>query len=339
MKSLPRRCAFLIVLGAAACLTACASRPVTGQAEAEEERPSQSLEGGSLGGLHSYRLELQKTIRWESGGQAVEETEIIMQEAAHAPQEWLHIRRLVRNAETGIIPASSDEYRLGSLAFFSEQQNQQDVCRVYDLEGSPLVETGVIDPEELLKGAERRGPVERRQIVNDTVVDQFTASGLNLPLEGVENEQVNIWIAQKGGYIVRFTVDAQGLILKDGVNMPASLHWEFDLTAINPDVRIILSSDCQQQKDLLDSLPIPPSATDKQIMRNSITFSAPEASQVTAAFIRQGMQASGWKTILDHVDEMEEMYMLQYEQGVHQMDVLISQPARGGSFVTFSQRP
>ena len=74
-------------------------------------------------------------------------------------------------------------------------------------------------------------------------------------------------------------------------------------------------------------------------MDNFLTFSTPDSSESTADFIRQGMQADQWINIFDHVDETEGMYMLQFLKGTDIVDVLVSRPREGGSYVTFSQRP
>lgn len=328
---------FLVLLLLAACKPSGVA--TLSPQDEEDETAEMALTSGSLGALNSYRLILEFTTRWEAEGQTFEEKETFIQEASRSPQEILHIKHILKNNETGIIPVSTDSYRLGLLAFSSEQQDDRDVCRVYDLEQSPLIEEGVIDPQAFFAEVNRRGPEDRGQVVNDLVTDRFSASGLELPLDVVEEETVQLWVAQKGGYIVRFTVEAQGQLAKDGKNVPASLHWEFNLTDVDQELHIALSPDCQQQKGLLDSLPIPSSAEEMQIMGNSISFSAPETTQVTADFIRQGMQDNDWKSIMDLEDDTEEMYMLQYQQGDRYVDVLIGKPENGGAFVTFSQRP
>jgi hypothetical protein len=326
---------FLVLL-----LTACRpSRVETIPTIEEDESAAAALAGGSLASLSSYRFTLEMTTSREIDGRMVEEIETIIQEATRSPEEILHIKHIRQNEEIGIIPLSSDRYRQGLLAFESEQRPEGDVCHIYDIEQSPLAEDGAIDPQVFFENAERKGPDDRGRVVNDVVADRFSATGLDLPLDVVEEETALLWVAQKGGYIVRFTVEAKGQLMVDGENKPASLKWEYNLYDSNKEMEIALSPDCQQQKDFLDSLPIPDAAQEMEIMDNSVTFSYPETTLHTVEFIRDEMQSAGWKSIQDIGEEEDGFYILQYQQGDDFVDVMIGRPEEGGAFVTFSQRP
>ncbi len=221
----------------------------------------------------------------------------------------------------------------------SEERPEGDVCHIYDIELSPLADDGAIDPQSFFENAKRKGPNDRGRVVNDVVADRFSASGLDLPLDVVEEETALLWVAQKGGYIVRFLVEAKGQMVVDGVNVPASLKWEFNLYDANHELAIALSPDCQQQKDFLDSLPIPAAAQEMEIMNSSVSFSSPETTQRTLDFIRTEMQEAGWKSIKDIGEEEDGFYILQYQRGDMFVDVMIGRPQDGGTFVTFSERP
>lgn len=305
----------------------------------EDECAASALSGGSLASLNSYRFTLEMTTRWQVAGQTVEEKETIIQEATRSPEETLHIKRIRQNEETGIIPVSLDSYRQGMLAFDSEVRPDGDMCHVYDIEQSPLAEGGVIDPLAFFENAERKGPQDRGRVVNDVVVDRFSASGLTLPLDVVEEETALLWVAQKGGYIVRFMVEAKGQLEVEGESVPASLKWEFNLYDANEKLEIALSPDCQQQKDFLDSLPIPEAAEEMKIVNNRITFSSPETTLRTVDFIRAGLENAGWKSIDEIGEEEDGFYFLQYQRGDEYVDVMIGRPQEGGAFVTLSQRP
>jgi hypothetical protein len=327
--------AFLVLLLAACKASNVESIPTID----EDESAAAALAGGSLASLNSYRFTLEMNTRWEVDGQTVEETETIIQEAVRSPEETLHIKRILQNEEIGIIPQSSDRYRQGMLAFDPEERPEGDVCHIYDIEQSPLSEDGAIDPQAFFENVERKGPNDRGQVVNDVVVDRFSASGLALPLDVVEEENVLLWVAQEGGHLVRFIVEAEGQLSVDGENVPASLKWEYNLYDANEEFEIVLSPDCQQQKNFLDALPIPDEAEEMEIMDNSVTFSSPETTHVTVNYIREKMAEDGWTTIKDMGEEDDGMYILQYQQGDVYIDVLIGRPEEGGSFVTFSQRP
>jgi len=326
----------LLVLWLAACK---ASNVETVSTIEEDESAASALAGGSLASLNGYRFILEKNTRWEVDGQMVEETETIIQEAVRSPEETLHIKRILQNEEIGIIPQSSDRYRQGFLAFDSEEHPDGDVCHIYDLEESPLSEDGAIDPQSIFENVAREGPEDRGQVVNDVVVDRFSASGLALPLDVVEEENVLLWVAQKGGHLVRFTVEAEGQLAVDGENVPASLKWEYNLYDADEEFEIALSPDCQQQKNFLDALPIPDAAVEMEIMDNHVAFSSNETTHATVNYIREKMAEDGWTTIKDLGEEDDGFYILQYQQGDVYIDVLIGRPDEGGAFVTFSQRP
>ena len=305
----------------------------------EDECAASALSGGSLASLNSYRFTLEMTTRWQIAGRTVEEKETIIQEAIRSPEETLHIKHIRQNEEIGIIPVSSDSYRQGMLTFNSEVRPDGDVCHIYDIEKSPLAENGVMDPQVFFENAERKGPQDRGRVVNDVVVDRFSVSGMALPLDVVEEETALLWVAQRGGYIVRFTVEAKGQLEVEGEFVPASLKWEFNLYDANDKFEIALSPDCQQQKNFLDSLPVPDAAEEMQIENNRITFSSPETTQRTVDFIRAGLENAGWKSIKDIGEEEDGFYILQYQQGDKYVDVMIGRPQEGGAFVTLSQRP
>ena len=330
----------LVILLVVVLISACAAGQnfTAPSPEDSSECELDCLKENSLDSLESYRLKLRQTTRWELDGQPFEETRIILQSVTHSPVEMMHIKQFLYNAETGIIPISTDQYRMGSQTFSSERRNGQDVCRVFDLDTSPLREQGIIDPAVYFGSSSLQLEKEAEE-VNGVKTDRFQVSGLNLPLENVFQDFATLWVAQKGGYIVRFILSARGQQLRDGEEIAVSVDWEFDLTDINQKFEIILSPDCQMQKAMFDSLPIPPSAVDVQLMDNFLTFSTPDSSEATAKFIRQGMQADQWINIFDHVDETEGMYILQFLKGTDTVDVLISRPREGGAYVTFSQRP
>jgi hypothetical protein len=340
MKSPAHFRLLLVGLLAVMLLSACAAGQLSTPPSPDEtgDCELECLNESSLESLKSYRLKLHQTTRWEMDGQPFEETRIILQSATHSPVEMMHIKQFLYTAETGIIPVSTDQYRMGSQTFSSESRDGREVCRVFDLHTSPLREQGIFDPAVFFIDSIQK--LEKRaDVVNDVVTNRFQVSGLRLPLEDIEQESATLWVAQNGGYIVRFVASARGQQLLDGEKIAVSVDWEFDLTDVNQKFEIILSPDCQQQKAMFDSLPIPPSAVEVELMDNFLTFSTPDSSESTADFIRQGMQADQWINIFDHVDETEGMYMLQFLKGTDIVDVLVSRPREGGSYVTFSQRP
>ena len=334
------RKSFRVVMIALLVLMLAACKASADELVAEETEPSaaETLSGGSLADLQSYRFMLEMTTTQDVGGQLIEEKETIIQEAVRAPEEFLHIQRVAQNDETGIIPVRSDRYRQGLLAYEPEQLPDGDVCHIYDLEQSPLSEDGAIDPETFFDGLDREGPQDRGKVVNNVVADRFSISGMNLPLDVVEEEEVQLWVAQDGGYIVRFTVEAKGQMQVEDGAVPASLRWEYNLKDVNTEFEIALSPECQRQKEFLDSLPMPETAENVEIMDNGVAFSSPDSSDEMADFIRKGMQGSKWVSLMDHDDEETGMYLFMYQQEEYYLDVMIGRPEEGGSFVTYLQR-
>lgn len=166
-------------------------------------------------------------------------------------------------------------------------------------------------------GAEPAGS----ETVNDVPAAHYTfdqrAFGSQAPVHTAVGA---VWVAEDGGYVVRYTLTVTGGADYFGEGIDGTLTWDYALTAANQPVTITVPADCPPG---LIAAPMLPDAAAVQNEPGLLSYTTASSVADTAAFYQAELPARGWQlpaepTIKDIVA------MLRFVQDAQQLTVLIA---------------
>ena len=103
-----------------------------------------------------------------------------------------------------------------------------------------------------------------------------------------------VWVAEKGGYVVKYLLTTKATADYFGNATEGTLTWDYELTNLNKPVTIKLPADCPP--GLVDA-PQLPDATNVVSMPGALTFDTSMGLADVAAFYEKQLPALGWKLV------------------------------------------
>jgi hypothetical protein len=147
-----------------------------------------------------------------------------------------------------------------------------------------------------------------------------------------------VWLAQAGGYIVRFAGTAEGEFTLITDSTKGTVTWAYDLTEANRVKEIILPAECIEAAAAVSDLPIPPNATDQGNLGDLITFSSPDAPKAVGDYFRSNLPGKGWKIVSDTA--MDTVVMLTIQKDTRKYSIMIAPGTDNpGSSVVITRAP
>lgn len=129
-----------------------------------------------------------------------------------------------------------------------------------------------------------------------------------------------VWVADDGGYVVRYTLAVTGGAEYLGEGIDGTLTWTYDLTAANQPVAITLPADCPP--GLIDA-PTLPDAADVQNLPGLLSYTTAASVADAAAFYLAELPGLGWQPPAEPALK-DAAALLKFIQGAQQLTVLIS---------------
>ena len=182
--------------------------------------------------------------------------------------------------------------------------------------------TGVI-------GADAAGSVT----VNGVATDHYTFDERALGQAGIAKSTGELWVASKGGYIVKYVLSTKGTAVTFGEGIEGTLTWDYELTGANQPVTLQLPKDCPA--GMVD-VPLMPGAADVSSRPGNLTFTVTASLADAAAFYEKQIPTLGWKAagdpnlgdtsiLLDFSQAEKTMtVILTADKGVTTVDILVN---------------
>jgi hypothetical protein len=188
---------------------------------------------------------------------------------------------------------------------------------------TPTFDKGqLMSPDEMMGSIQSKELVARGEMVNGVKADHYKLSKADLGFGVATSQSGEVWIAQEGGYIVRFTGQGEGDFSLSTDKIKGKVTWTYDLLQINKLAAITLPAECKASADAVKDLPIPTNATEKNSVGDIITFTSPDAPKVVGAFYRAELVAKGWKIVSD--SNLDTVVMLSIQKDTRKFQIMIT---------------
>jgi len=177
-------------------------------------------------------------------------------------------------------------------------------------------------------GAEAAGS----ETVNGASVDayKFDERAL-LGQAGIAKSTGEIWVAQKGGFIIKYVLSTKGGADFFGEGIDGKQTWDYELTGANQPVKISIPKECPA--GLIDA-PLLPGATAIDSSPGMLTFDTTTSLADAAAFYEEKIPTMGWKAEENEPakpDTSDTSFALNFTQGDQTMSVTITSDQAGTS--------
>lgn len=175
-------------------------------------------------------------------------------------------------------------------------------------------------------------PVALGEVVNGITADKFVLTQDNISAPNIVQMNAELWLAQPGGYVVRFTGSAIGSAYSLGVSSLDSLiSWDYNVGEVNALPPLSLIETCQIARIFVD-FPQPFKSVLIGYEGNVLTFDSSEIPVMMMLWYRARMTEGGWTTLEDYLEG--DNYFLRYQLGEKTVYIdMYLNTATGGSTV------
>jgi hypothetical protein len=138
--------------------------------------------------------------------------------------------------------------------------------------------------------------LESGVMVNGVKTDQYTLKNSDLGFGKAKSQSGEVWLAQDGGYAVKFNGQAEGTF-DVASTFTGTITWTYDLTNINQLTTIALPTECSSQQTSQFDLVFPPNATGLSQLGQMTVFSSPDKSIDVSTFFQKNLPNKGWTIV------------------------------------------
>ena len=259
----------------------------------------------SMGNLQSYRSQLVIDLNGkDENGDSINETNRLLQEVIN-DQELSHLAIL--NESNGNISQNIEVYSNESNYYFIDVSKKESglSCSIMTDTlglGEMLNNFNLIQSAEMFTNLENAKLIQADEMVNGVKSDHYQVSNVSLSDSIVTKDPADIWVAQDGGYVVRFTGKGEGVTtsLTVGATVTGEMTWQYELTDINqisaieiPQICLDASQNAQQDLPILDN------PVELNVLGQIITYKSTESSEQAANFYKEKMSNLGYDLTSD----------------------------------------
>ena len=167
-----------------------------------------------------------------------------------------------------------------------------DVCASAGAEEAPTADT-TFSPSNVI------GDIESSQFVGAETVNGVSAkhyvvdSSDILALGAYTQAKAETWVADPGGFVVKYTFEAtgKGTLLFGTSDAEGTLRWDYEVTSVNQPVDITAPENCGGAPP---DVPLMPDATDTSSFGELTSYTSASAFADVVAFYKEQMPANGW---------------------------------------------
>jgi hypothetical protein len=308
----------------------------TGAATGGETRDIKDI-SGSLDSLKSYRLRFTFSFDGKDDqGQPQQGGMEFVQEIITGSKDQ-HIRW----SATGDAAASSPQrafefFQVGGTSYIYSAEGQGAQKCVGMTSGQDTGNLGAaFKPSDVVGGLEKAKLVGKGETINGVVTDRYSFDENALSFGTFASAQGEAWIAQDGGFLVKYIGTATGKnSFLTSKSAEGTFTWEYNLTDANKVGAIDLPKECEGQQPAGD-IPVPENATDKAGFGKLITFKTPDAPADVADFYKQRMPKQGWQA--GEESGFGDVQTLSYTKEGRKLSITITKEAQGGSTVLINE--
>jgi hypothetical protein len=248
-----------------------------------------------------------------------------------------HVQLEIDSDKDLAVQAFVDLYFFNNQIYLNNQQSSGFPCLVISDQNTVIKTIEAFQPEDYFQGIEVGSLIESGVKVNGVLTDHYEVRKAGIDLNNVDLQHSEIWLAQDGGNIIRFTGQVDADLPANVINGNGIASWEYNLEDINQVEGLQVPTDCLQQLQPTEDIPIPPNATELQTLAGIITFNSPDSPEVVGEYYRQHLPVQDWKITND--TPLAEMVMMSASRTGQSLQILITPGKTGGSAVIMSTAP
>ncbi|PKO14905.1 MAG: hypothetical protein CVU39_12565 [Chloroflexi bacterium HGW-Chloroflexi-10] len=307
--------------------------------ESEQEIPD--LEESDLGNLSSsldnvdsYRAQIVVSVEGtDPNGSAIQETTHMTQEVIKSQQAY-HLD--ITTESTGADPKQTEIFSFPDAYYFLDPNGSggQPCIAMTGSEGTgiDLDDFNAMTPAAMFGTLEGAELVERDVNINNVITDYYKLTNKSISGTNQVVDQADFWVAQDGGYIVRYIGNGQGETYSSSTesNVSGKMHWEYDLMDVNQVTEIVIPDECVEAAEQgANQYPIPENAENVSGFDKLLTFTSPDAPSVLAEYYRAEMPKAGYTET--EFSDWDPVFMITYIKDGKTTTVMISEGENGGS--------
>ncbi len=315
--------------------------PPTETPQPEAVAPELSSINSNVDKLDSFRLNMTFKVKGTDADDKVTDmTMTLVQEVVRASKS-IHFAMSGFNemfASSGLDVDSMEIYQLDKSSYLIMKAANQatPTCMSFTGEEATFDESAM-DPGTMMKDITPGALIARGEMVNGVKTDHYNVENAGVGFGDVKSASGEVWIAQDGGYAVRFTGEAEGTF-DLATTLTGNMTWSYDLKDINQTFTIELPAICASQQSALGDLPLPDNATKVNSLGQMITFSSPDKPDVVAQYFRTNLPGKGWKITEDSAMGAS-LVMLTVQKDSQVLSVMIAADDQsGGSSVIITPK-
>ena len=283
-----------------------------------------------LGELNSYKATFSMTFEGKEDGQPKTGTMAFAEEFVKDPPAKRTVitgMGAMFGGDTGT-PTPGQPAGIESIEVGGKQYSKMgDICTQITAESGPQANT-MLDPNSIIggvRGARRVG----NETVNGVPTVHYKLDVSGLETLGYLNGDGDVWVADPGNYVVKYTFQATGTdkFFGSGSNTDGTIKWDYEVTDINQPINIQPPADCG---GAAEDIPMMADAQDQAAMGGMSTYSTPSAFEDVVAFYEKEMKAKGWAETDGSGMSAEGMSMKSYTKDGRTVQLIITADSGGG---------
>jgi hypothetical protein len=289
--------------------------------------------GGSAANIDSFSMSLVFQAEGvDSKGKPYTQTFSYTEDSIKS-QKSNHIKVSGLGSAAGVGLGDMDIYQVTAGVFmYSAPQNGENPSCLALGSGQSTFDPNSINPAGLMKNITVDQLIARGEMVNGVLADHYTVKNADMGWGEATSQSGDVWLAQDGGYAVKFTGQAQGTF--DIVTtFTGSITWNYDLTNVNQVNSIVLPPECTSQQNLLSDYVFPPNTTDLSQSGNMTVFSSLDKPADVSAFLQKNLPDKGWTIDLVDASTGSDITILISKAGKKMQITITSDSSTGGCSV------
>ncbi|MBI5566396.1 MAG: hypothetical protein HY870_15965 [Chloroflexi bacterium] len=167
-----------------------------------------------------------------------------------------------------------------------------DICASSDATDAPTANTG-FTPSSVI------GDIKTAQLLGTDNINGMSAQHYAVDIKGLTalgaytNGKSEVWIAQPGNFVVKYSFEATGkdTFFGSGSDAEGTMNWVYELKSANQPIVIEAPKDCGGAPE---DIPVMADATDQSAFGAMSTYSSPSAFDAVVEFYKAEMVAKGW---------------------------------------------
>jgi hypothetical protein len=275
-----------------------------------------------LDGLDSYHQELRIAFQGSNSGQAASFEDVYISDFQRQPlARFITMKTTDEQGHPSIITA-------GSIAEAHYYQPDQDKpC---------MVKWGTQAPggAEAINPATFLPPVQSATDAGKETINGVAARHYQLKAEAdMAQGRGDFWLAEKGGYVVKYTLTIQGS--QGSSESKGDQTFTYELSKVNNEQAIALPEGCPA---VLSNIPAMADATNLMRMPSALDYTSPSSVDTIGTFYQDQMKQLGWVLVSNHNSDPQKPILVFNDAEKSQVAVVSLEARTNGVWVNVQVR-